>query len=502
MNGLSNHSSDPNMVHIILIPYMAQGHMIPMADMASLLASSGAVVTFITTPVNAARIRPIIDRIENSHLPVRFVQLPFPSAEAGLPAGCENVDLISSPGLHKPFMEALSIFGEQVKLYLTTKNPTTMPVDCIIFDSKNSWVGAVAESLGIPHIIFYGPSCFYILCSHLLKKYQVLKSIEDDYKLFKVPGLPEPVEVMKAHVMRLMDRPGWEKVSEEFYKTEKSACCVVMNTFEELEMSGLDKFRKEIMKEVWPIGPLSLSNKDLDSMAMRGKACSIDTRLLLSWLDSKAPNSVMFVSFGSLSRNPISQLVQIGQALESASSSQLSFIWVVKEAERSEEVENWLAEFEERTKGRGMVIRGWAPQAVILGHLAVGGFMTHCGWNSTLEAIAGGVVMATWPRFGDQFVNERLVVDVLRIGVAVGAKVPTLFVNEMSEKALVKGEEVRKVVEKVMQGGEEGEERRKRVRELAEKARKAMEEGGSSFENLKRIIQFAKGENKHFERGK
>ncbi|PKU61270.1 UDP-glycosyltransferase 73C5 [Dendrobium catenatum] len=136
---------------------------------------------------------------------------------------------------------------------------------------------------------------------------------------------------------------------------------------------------------------------------------------------------------------------------------------------------------------------------MILGHVAVGGFMTHCGWNSTLEAIAAGVVMATWPRFGDQFVNERLVVDVLRIGVAVGAKVPTLFVDEMSEKALVKGEEVRKVVEKVMQGGEEGDERRKRASVLSEKARKAIEVGGSSFENVKKIIQFAKGENKHLE---
>ncbi|KAH0458338.1 hypothetical protein IEQ34_013653 [Dendrobium chrysotoxum] len=393
-------------------------------------------------------------------------------------------------------MEALSLFGEQVKLYLTATNPTA---DCIIFDSMNSWVGAVAESLGIPHIIFYGPSCFYILCAHLLKKHQVLKSIDDDYKLFKVPELTEPVEVMKAQVMRLMDRPEWEKESEEFYRTEKSACGVVMNTFEELEKSGLDKFRKEIGKKVWPIGPLSLANKDLDSKAMRGKASSIDTRLLLSWLDSKAPNSVMFVSFGSLSRNPISQLVQIGEGLESASSSQLSFIWVVNETDKSEEVENWLSEFEERTKGRGVVIRGWAPQAMILGHVAVGGFMTHCGWNSTLEAIAAGVVMATWPRFGDQFVNERLVVDVLRLGVAVGAKIPTLFVDEMSEKALVKGEEVRKVVEMVMQGGEEGEERRKRASELAEKARKAMEEGGSSFENLNRIIKFAKGENKHLE---
>lgn len=253
-------------------------------------------------------------------------------------------------------------------------------------------------------------------------------------------------------------------------------------------------------EQVWPIGPLSLCDKDVDGKAMRGKASSIDTALLWSWLDSKAPNSVIFVSFGSLVRNPFPQLVQIGQGLESASSSSLlSFIWVVKEADKNMEVENWLLSFEGRTKEKGMVIRGWAPQAAILSHVAVGGFMTHCGWNSTLEAIAAGVVMATWPRFGDQFVNERLVVDVLRVGVGVGAKVPTLFVDEMSKEALVKGEEVRKVVENVMEGGEEGEERRKRARELGARARMAMEEGGSSSHSLKRIVQFARDKSKHFE---
>ncbi|KAF2294685.1 hypothetical protein GH714_015531 [Hevea brasiliensis] len=85
--------------------------------------------------------------------------------------------------------------------------------------------------------------------------------------------------------------------------------------------------------------------------------------------------------------------------------------------------EVWLPEgFEERIEGKGLIIRGWAPQVLILEHEAVGGFVTHCGWNSTLEAISAGVPMVTWPVSAEQFYNEKLVTQVLGIGVAVGAQ--------------------------------------------------------------------------------
>ncbi|KAK8937261.1 UDP-glycosyltransferase 73C3 [Platanthera zijinensis] len=473
---------------------MAQGHMIPMVDLARLLAAAGVQVTFITTPVNTARIRPIIDRIERSALPIHFVDLRFPTAEAGLPDGCENIDLIPSRNLFKPFIEALPLLRPQLELYLSAAPP-----DCIIFDSMNSWAAAAAKDLEIPHLIFHGPSCFYMLCSLLLEKSQILKSIAGDFDPFLIPGLPEPVEVMKAQVTRASDAPGWEKIKERFLAAQESAHGIVINTFEELELSVLEKYKKETGKKlssnVWSIGPLSISNADVDSLSTRGEASSTDAQWVINWLDSKAPDSVMFVCFGSLVLNPLSQLIEIGRGLEHALSSlsSLSFIWVVKEAAKSEEVEKWLSEFEKKMSVRGMIIRGWAPQVIVLTHVAVGGFMTHCGWNSVLEAVAAGVVMVTWPRYvGDQFINEKLVVDVLKVGVSVGAKVPASLVKEMSGEAQVKGEDVGKAVVRVMDGEREGEERRTRARELGEKARKAMKEGGSSFENLKEIIQFAR----------
>ncbi|VAI84135.1 unnamed protein product [Triticum turgidum subsp. durum] len=137
-----------------------------------------------------------------------------------------------------------------------------------------------------------------------------------------------------------------------------------------------------------------------------------------------------------------------------------------------------------------MLVRGWSPQVLILNHAAVGGFVTHCGWNSTLEAIAAGLPVVTWPHFSDQFLNEKLAVEVLGIGVSVGIKEPLMWV---SKKEIVVGREVvEAAVRSIMDGGEEGKERRRKALALSEKARTAVQKGGSSLGNLLDLI-------KHFE---
>lgn len=196
---------------------------------------------------------------------------------------------------------------------------------------------------------------------------------------------------------------------------------------------------------------------------------------------------MVYVCLGSLSQVATLQLVELGLGLEALNRP---FIWVIRN--KTEEWEKWLEEdgFEERTKGRGLLIHGWAPQVLILSHPAVGAFLTHCGWNSTLEGICAGIPMIAWPLFAEQFYNEKLIVQVLKIGESVGAKAVIPLGEQGKSEMLVKRGEFKEVVDKVMdKDGKEAEAKRERARELAILANKATEDGGSSYLNMKLLIE-------------
>ncbi|MCD9645073.1 hypothetical protein HAX54_033748 [Datura stramonium] len=145
------------------------------------------------------------------------------------------------------------------------------------------------------------------------------------------------------------------------------------------------------------------------------------------------------------------QLLEIAIALEA---SDQQFIWVVKQNTTNEEQDEWMPEgFEEKLEGRGLIIKGWAPQVLILDHAAIGGFVTHCGWNSLLEGVTAGVPMVTWPLSAEQFFNEKLLVEILKIGVP------------------------------------EAEEMRGRAAALGDSAKMAVEKGGSSDNSLVSLLE-------------
>jgi abscisate beta-glucosyltransferase len=151
--------------------------------------------------------------------------------------------------------------------------------------------------------------------------------------------------------------------------------------------------------------------------------------------------------------------------------------------------ENWVLDgFEERMKemDKGLIFKGWVPQLLILEHDAVGGFLTHCGWNSTLEGVCAGVPMITWPLSAEQFTNEKLVTDVLKIGVQVGSRE---WSWDEERKELVGREKVEFAVKKLMVKSEEVEEMRRIVRHIAENAKRAVEKSGSSYADIESLIQ-------------
>ncbi|KAI9154062.1 hypothetical protein LWI28_020459 [Acer negundo] len=479
--------------HFVLIPLMAQGHMIPMIDMARLFAERGVIVSLVTTPHNASRFETIIHRSNQQYdddqlTNIQLVRIPFPCNQVGLPAGYENLDTLPSRDLLKKFYNAIDMLQEPLEQFLEKANP---PPSCIISDKCLSWTSEVAQKFKIPRLVFHGMCCFSLLSSHNVMLYNAHNSVTSDSEPFLVPGLPQRIEVTKAQLPgTFVSLSDLDDVRNKMREAESSAYGVVVNSFDELEHGCAEEYEKVIEKKVWCIGPVSLCNKKNEDKFERGNRASIDEKNCLEWLNSKKERSVIYACLGSLCRLVVAQLIELGLALEA---SNKPFIWVVKTGDQksSSELEKWLKEerFEERIRGRGLIIKGWAPQVFILSHKAIGGFLTHCGWNSTIEAVCFGLPMLTWPLFAEQFFNEKLIVEVLKIGVRVGVDFPVRWGEEERVGVAVKRDEIEKAVNMLMDGGEEGEKRRERARQLEVKARKAMEKDGSSYINMSRLIQ-------------
>ncbi|TVU21574.1 hypothetical protein EJB05_31220, partial [Eragrostis curvula] len=482
-HAVSGNRNASKSTHFVLVPLMAQGHTIPMTDMARLLAEHGAQVSFITTPVNASRMAGFINEIWTAGLSIQFVKLHFPATEFGLPDGCENFDMIQSKDLLKNFVEACAALREPLAAHLREQIP---PPSCIISDVTHWWTGDIARELGIPRLTFTGFCGFSSLVRYITLRDNILEDVEDENELINFPGFPTPLELTKARCPGNHSIYGLEQIRKNIYEEDVRCSGVVMNSFQELEALYIESFVQITGKKVWSVGPMCLCNQDSKAVAARGNNASMDEAQCLQWLDSVKPGSVIFVSFGSLAFTAPEQLVELGLGLEA---SKKPFIWVIKAGDKFPEVEEWLAEgFEERVKDRGMIIRGWAPQVMILWHQAIGGFMTHCGWNSTIEGICAGVPMITWPHFAEQFANERLVVDVLKTGVEVGVRGVTLWGHEQKEIKVTR-DAVETAVSKLMDEGEAADEMRMRARDFGLKAKKALEKGGSSYNNINLLIQ-------------
>ncbi|KAF6166392.1 hypothetical protein GIB67_034943 [Kingdonia uniflora] len=125
------------------------------------------------------------------------------------------------------------------------------------------------------------------------------------------------------------------------------------------------------------------------------------------------------------------------------------------------------------------VIVSWCSQVEVLGHPSIGCFVTHCGWNSSLESLVGGVPVVAFPQWTEQGTNAKLIQDVWKTGVRVR-------VNE--KEKIVKSEELKNCIEVVMGGCERGEELRKNAKKWKDLAKEAVEEGGSSEKNLQMFL--------------
>ncbi|KAH7856559.1 hypothetical protein Vadar_002778 [Vaccinium darrowii] len=440
-------------LHFLIVPLMSQSHLIPMTDFAKLLAAHDRD---LTTPLNATQFQSLIDRATSSDLDIHLLPLRFPGSEAGLPENIENMDSLTSPDQIIHFLTATSLLQQPLEKLISELKP---PPSCLITSNALPWTSEVAVKFDIPRYVFNAISCFTLLCSNRIDE----GDLNLDSESIIVPDMPHRIESKKTQLPKFLGRnpQKLKEILDPMKDGIASARGILVNSFEEMEMKYVEEYKK-VAERTWCIGPVSLCNKEVSDKFDRGNKAAIDEHYCLKWLDTKSLNSVIYACFGSLCHISCSQLIEIGLGLES---SDRPFIWIIRGADKSAEVEKWLEaeRFEDRNKEKGLVIKGWAPQLMILLHPAVGGFLTHCGWNSTLEGVCAGVPMITWPMFAEQFYNEKLITEVLRIGVRIGIEVGMQWGNEEEVGVFVRRDKVKKAIEEVMRDGEEGGETRRRA---------------------------------------
>ncbi|CAN0873131.1 Scopoletin glucosyltransferase [Linum grandiflorum] len=463
----------------MFIPFLAPGHMLPMVDIARLFAVNGVNVTILTTTTNARLISSAIDHDARSGLRISLITLTFPCQEAGLPEGCENLLSAPTPEINFKLFHGIKLLQPEMSKLIRTHHP-----DCLASDYLFPWSADVTSELGIPRLAFSGSGFFNLCIADSIESNNPHGGIESETEEFVVPGIPHLVKLTRSQLPDMVKRKTeFSGFFDILKKAERKSYGVLMNSFQGLESDYVDHFKKSIGLKAWQLGPINL---DVENINRSGKATAVNVTTednLSNWLNSKKSNSVLYVCLGSLTRFSKNQISEIATALEELN---YPFIWVVAKILK----EWWLPQgFEEKMvkeSGKGVIIKGWAPQTVILKHASIGGFVTHCGWNSIMEGVCGGVPMVTWPIFAEQFYNEKLVTQVLKFGVSVGNEVWSVWATE--ESPLIKAEKMKSAIDVVMGQGAEATKMREKVKILADMAKKAVEIGGSSDCDLKSLL--------------
>ncbi|RRT75530.1 hypothetical protein B296_00000550 [Ensete ventricosum] len=446
-------------VHVLVVPFPAAGHMLPLLDLAHLLSARyGLAVTIVVTPKNLPHLSPLLARCPA----VASLVLPFPD-NLSLPPGVENAHDAQIHDIRFLMRELSGLHDPLLRWARSCADPPT----AVLSDFFCGWTNGLATELGVPHLVFSPSGALCLALVHSLWRRMPKRSDPDE--LVPFPSLPGSPLYPWRHLSPIYRRYEEGDPLSEFIKASYLANIgswgFVFNTFDEIEKSYLEHLRDDLgHARVWGVGPLAPPG----DAGERGGPSLVGAEEVAAWLGNCAEGSVVYVAFGSLAVLSPEQAAALAAGLDLSGAR---FVWATRGVVPLPEG------FEERVTGRGLVIQGWAPQVAILNHPAVGSFVTHCGWNSVLEAVAAGVALLTWPMGADQFSNARLLEE--EVGTGVKACEGGDAVPDPDELARVVAESV----------GEAGRERREKARELARRAAAAGDVGGSSYMDLAAVVE-------------
>ncbi|KAK9942040.1 hypothetical protein M0R45_007730 [Rubus argutus] len=238
--GSESHDS----VHIFLFPFLAHGHMIPVSDMAKLFASHGVKTTIVTTPQNALRFAKTTQSRKPTsgfEIEIEIKTIEFPCEEAGLPKGCENLDLLPSPELVDNFLKASRLLQAPLELLLKELKPS-----CLVADMFFPWATEAAAKFGIPRLVFHGTSFFSLCASECVRLHEPYKSVSSETEPFVIPNLPGGIELTRSQVPDFVKNNVVNDLTQllkDAKESELKSYGVVVNSFYELEPVYADYYR-------------------------------------------------------------------------------------------------------------------------------------------------------------------------------------------------------------------------------------------------------------------
>ncbi|KAL4036682.1 hypothetical protein IC575_000246 [Cucumis melo] len=471
--------------HAVCFPFPAQGHITPMLNLAKLLHHRGFHITFVNTEYNHRRLLQSRGPDSLDGLPdFQFKTIPdgLPYSEASstqdIPALCVSINKTCLA----PFCDLIS----QMNLNASTSSNAIPKVSCVVSDVVAFFSVSAAKQFKIPYALFFTASA----CSYL-GYLQYPKLMKQGLVPFKDASyltngyLEKTIEWTKGkEKIRLKDLPTMLRTTDpnhislnfiiQFVNIRNQATAIILNTYDELEKDVLvASALPSSNPHHYTIGPLHMMVKQIENEKTRaiGSNLWVEESECIEWLNSKEPNSVVYFNFGSITVMTKQQLIEFAWGL---ANSKKPFLWITRPDLIVGDSAILPHEFVTQTKDRSL-IASWCCQEQVLKHPSIGGFLTHSGWNSTIEGITAGVPMICCPFFSDQQTNCCYCCTEWGIGMEI-------------DNNNVKRNEVEELVRELMDG-EKGKKMKENVMNLKSKAEEAYKLGGCAWKQLDKLIE-------------
>ncbi|KAL5201696.1 hypothetical protein ABZP36_036050 [Zizania latifolia] len=467
------HSGEQS-VHVVLVPYPSQGHINPVLQFGKRLAAhSGVRCTVAVT-------RFVVGSTASPCCPGSVHVAVFSD-------GCDSGGPAELGGHRGPYFERLEAAGSESldRLLREEAERAGWPARMVVvYDAFMPWVPRLARRHGAAACAaFLTQTCAVDVVYTHARAGRLALPVREGPPLH-LPGLPAPLAVADVPTFLAATdahHPCMRELLTNQFTGLENVDHVFVNSFHELEPQ-----EAEYMAATWgakTIGPtvpsVYLDNRLPDDASYGFQLHTPMTVESRAWLDAQPARSVVYASFGSIVAPGPEQMAEVAEGLYSSGNP---FLWVVRATETGKLPEGFAGNLKEgrAAASRGLVVP-WCPQLEVLAHRAVGCFVTHCGWNSTVEALSAGVPMVAMPQWSDQTTNAKYIEDVWRVGVRA---------RRPDGGVVVTKEEVERCVREVMtEGGAMAEEYRRNAASWSAKARSAMSEGGSSDSNITEFLR-------------